>query len=143
MRRVLSSMLLATLALFATLARADVDHTGVLVFTARHLPPITGAEQADRVLYLDGAEKALRALRFTNPGSEAKARAQVSALLQSARGQAAIEAVQQSGEAVALAWQHGITKLPAVLVDGNQVVYGVFDVGTAVSLIKKEGRHAR
>jgi integrating conjugative element protein (TIGR03757 family) len=142
-RRVLSLMLLATLALSVTQARADVDHTGVLVFTAHHLPAITGADQADHVFYLDGADKALRGLRFANPGSEEKARARISAVLQSPRGQAAIEAVQQSGTGVALAWQHGIAKLPAVLVGGDQVVYGVFDVGTALSIIDKEGRHAR
>jgi len=122
--------------------QAEADHTGVMVFTASYLPPITSTDQADRVFFLDVADKALLNLRFANPGSEEKARAQISALLQTPRGKAAIEAVQQAGEGIAIAWQHGITKLPAVLVDGNQVVYGVFDVGAALSLTE-EGRNDR
>jgi len=141
MNRLLKGFLLPLLGALMTPAMAQTDHAGVLVFTATYLPAITGVDRADRVFYLDGANEALKDLRFANPGSEAKAREKIATLLQTPRGQAVIEAVQRSGEGVAAAWQHGIEKLPAVLVGGNQVVYGVFDVDTALSLIEKGGRN--
>ena len=138
------SRLLKTFTLFWALsvpAMAQTDHLGVLVFTATYLPAITGLARADRIFYLDGAKEALKDLRFANPGSEALARKQIAALLQTRRGRAVIDAVRVSGEGVAVAWQHRIEKLPAVLVGGNQVVYGVFDVDAALSLIENGGRN--
>ena len=81
-------------------------------------------------------------LRFTNPGNQKVAVARASAMLQTSAGQAAIEQITQVGEGIALAWQHGIEKLPAVMVGGSHVVYGVFDVNEAVQMIKKEPSYA-
>lgn len=136
---IVSTMLSAT---FVTASQAESDHQGVVVFTARHLPHITSSERADRVFYLDGADAALAGLRFTNPGNQKVAVARASAMLQTSAGQAAIEQITQVGEGIALAWQHGIEKLPAVMVGGSHVVYGVFDVNEAVQMIKKEPSYA-
>ena len=141
MRGLLRALVLVVAGVSAARAETATDHEGVRVFTARFLPPIVAAEQADRVYYLDDADNALMDLRFANPGSEKAARARLSGLLQTPRGKAAIDAVQRAGEGVAMAWQHSITKLPAVLVDGNYVVYGVFDVGVALGLVEQAGSH--
>lgn len=125
---------------------APIDHdatTGVVVFTAHALPAITGLNHADQVFYLDAAEAALTALTLPNPGSEAKARAIAASVFQTPAGKAAIAKIQRTGEGISLAWQHGVRKLPAVLVGGDHVVYGIFDVGHAVALIEADTHHGR
>lgn len=113
-------------------------HSGVLVFTTHDLPPVARTEQADEVYYLDGADAALKALTFANPGSEAQARALASSALQSPEGKAAIDVMQRVAQGISLAWLHGIRKLPAILIGGDRVVYGIFDVGQAVALIQED-----
>jgi len=113
-------------------------HTGVLVFTIHDLPRMARTEQADEVFYLDGADAALKALTFANPGSEAQARAMASSALQTSEGKAAIEVMQRVAQGITLAWQHGIRKLPAILIGGDRVVYGIYDVGQAVALIEED-----
>ena len=49
--------------------------------------------------------------------------------------------LKSSAEAVAMAWQFGIDKLPAVLVDYQYVVYGDFDAKNALARIEAY-RHA-
>lgn len=125
------------LAMCVEAGEAESDHDGVIVFSARHLPSMTGVMQAGHIYYLDGADAALAPLRFANPRNPTRAAAQASVMLQTPEGLAAIEQITEVGKGIALAWQHGITKLPAVMVDGTHVVYGVFDVDEAVQIIKK------
>lgn len=117
------------------------EHNGVLVFTTHALPRIARLEHADQVFYLDAADAVLKKLTFANPGTEARARERASTVLQTPEGEAAIAVIQHVGEGISLAWQHGIRKLPAVMVGGNQVVYGVFDVGQALALIQQDVDH--
>lgn len=107
----------------------------VWVFTAGRLPPLQSVDRANRLFVLDHADKALKRLSFPNPGNEAAARDKAMTIIQSPRGQAAIARMRNSAEATAVAWQHGIEKLPAVLVDEQYVVYGVFDVTLAVQQV--------
>ena len=123
-------VLIATLVLQACITQAA--DTTVWVFTAGRLPAIQNIHQADRLFVLDHADDSLKRLSFPNPGSDAAARDRAMVILQSPRGQAAIARMRNSAEATAVAWQHGIEKLPAVLVDEQYVVYGVFDVASAV-----------
>lgn len=126
---------------YAESTQAGNDHDGVMVFSARHLPAITSPQSADRVFYLDGAGPTLAGLRFTNPGNQELAVARATAMLQTRKGQEAIEQITQVGEGIALAWQHGIERLPAVMVGGTHVVYGVFDVSVALLLVAEaQGR---
>lgn len=109
----------------------------VWVFTAGRLPALQNVYEADRLFVLDHAEDALRRLSFANPGSDAAARDRAMVILQSPRGQAAIARMRNSAEATTVAWQHGIEKLPAILVDDQYVVYGVFDVASAVDRVAR------
>ena len=111
------------------------DQASVWVFTANRLPTLRNLGHADRVFILDHADNALRGLSFNNPGNEAQARDRAMVIIQSPQGQAAISRMRNSAEAIAVAWQHGIEKLPAVLVDERYVVYGVYDVESAVAQI--------
>ena len=109
----------------------------VWVFTADRLPALKNVDRADRVFVLDHADNALKNLSFPNPGSEAAARDRAMLIIQSPQGQAAIARMRQSAEATTVAWQHGIEKLPAVLIDAQFVVYGVYDVAVAVEQIAR------
>lgn len=136
---------LAAMAGLAIPASSDSksDHEGVMVFTSKNLPQITSATHANRVFFLDGAHSALQGLRFPNPGNRDKAIAMASDVLQTEEGREAIETISQTGEGVALAWQHGIRKLPAILVGGTHVVYGVFDVQSALEIIHRRTGYVR
>ena len=107
------------------------------VFTANRLPPLQHVDQAERLFVLDHADNALRRLSFPNPGSEAAARDKALLIIQSPRGQEAIARMRESAEATTIAWMHGIEKLPAVLVDEQYVVYGVFDVAAAIDQVAR------
>ena len=119
-----------------TIAAQATEGT-VWVFTANRLPPLQHVDQAERLFVLDHADNALRRLSFPNPGSEAAARDKALLIIQSPRGQAAIARMRESAEATTIAWMHGIEKLPAVLVDEQYVVYGVFDVAAAIDQVAR------
>ena len=129
-------MTIAGLAMSAQAVLAS-ETSSVWVFTADRLPVLQHVEQADRLFVLDHADTALRGLSFNNPSSEAQARQRAMAIIQSPSGKAAIDRVRNSAEAIAVAWQHGIQKLPAVLVDERYVVYGVYDVESALAQIAR------
>jgi len=118
------------------------DPPAVWVFTADRLPTLQHLGHADRVFVLDHADNLLKALSFANPGNAAQARQRAMAIVQSPAGEVAIERMRHSAEAIAVAWQHGIAKLPAVLVDERYVVYGVYDVESALARITRR-RDAR
>ena len=119
-----------------TIAAQAAEGT-VWVFTANRLPPLQHVDQAERLFVLDHADNALRRLSFPNPGSEAAAREKALLIIQSPRGQEAIARMRESAEATTIAWMHGIEKLPAVLVDEQYVVYGVFDVAAAIDQVAR------
>lgn len=119
-----------------TIAAQAAEGT-VWVFTANRLPPLQHVDQAERLFVLDHADNALRRLSFPNPGSEAAARDKALLIIQSPRGQAAIARMRESAEATTIAWMHGIEKLPAVLVNEQYVVYGVFDVAAAIDQVAR------
>ena len=127
---------IAGLAMPAQAALAS-DPSTVWIFTADRLPTLQHVEQADRLFVLDHADTALRGLSFNNPSSEVQARQRAMAIIQSPKGQAAIDRMRNSAEAIAVAWQHGIQKLPAVLVDERYVVYGVYDVESALAWVAR------
>lgn len=123
--------------LFIHIVSAQAAEGTVWVFTADRLPPLQHVDQADRLFVLDHADDALGRLSFPNPGSEAAAKDKALLIIQSPRGQAAIARMRESAEATTVAWMHGIEKLPAVLVDEQYVVYGVFDVAAAIDQIAR------
>jgi len=96
---------------------------------------------AHHVFVLDDIEKPLAALAFDYPGSDEKARQRANAMLNSPEGQALMAQIKRNAQAVAVAWQSGIEKLPAVLVDEQYVVYGEYDVHAALQRIESY-RHA-
>ena len=125
----------AALAIQAHVTRA-ADPT-VWVFTADRLPSLQNIDKADRLFVLDRADNALKRLSFPNPGVEVAARDRAMGILRSPKGRVALASMRSSAEATVVAWQHGIEKLPAVLVDGQFVVYGLYDVTSAAAHVAR------
>ena len=129
-----------SLPLFLSSNLSAAETGSVRVFTTDQLPPLKHVDLAEHVFVLDDIEKPLASLSFDYPGSEAQARQQANALLNSPRGQALLAKIKRNATAVAVAWQSGIAKLPAVLVDEQFVVYGEYDVRTAIARVEAHRR---
>ena len=133
--------LLPLLLLSAHLCMAE-SSSAVWVFTTEQLPAIKRLDLVDQVFVLDDIERPLQALSFQYPGSEDKARQQANTILNSPQGQILLEQVKRNALSVAIAWQSGITRLPAVLVDEQYVVYGEYNVQAALDRVDRY-HHAR
>ena len=121
---------------------ASTEPASVQVFTTAQLPTLRRLDRATRVWVLDTIENPLKTLSFPYPGNEEAARRQAVSLINSPRGQAVLAQLRSTAQAVALAWQSGIEKLPAVLIDHHYAVYGDYDVQVAVERVALFRAHA-
>lgn len=116
----------------------------VWVFTAEGAPELHGVARADRHFVFHRDNPSLAALRFPNPGSPETAQRMALAQIRSPEGKALMDRIRAASEARLIALMYGIDKLPAVLVDGDYVVYGARDVQAAVDSIaayrRRQGR---
>lgn len=118
-------------------AMAQEAPESVWVFTTQRLPALQRLDLATEVFVLDSIDAPLKNLSFQNPKNETAARQHAMAIIQSPEGQAVLAQLKTHAQAVAIAWQSGIAKLPAVLVDGDYVVYGEYDVQVAIDRIMR------
>lgn len=109
----------------------------IVVYTTRGLPPLRNVDVATQIRVLDAVDASLHRLKFSYPGDPATARAHALTALDSEAGQALVPQLKHSAQSIALAWQHGITRLPAVLVDNAYVVYGDYDVHRALRRVAR------
>ena len=120
------------LTLFPLLMPASVLAGTVLYTNAQHPPMNTDASVS--VIYLDGPEQ-LQAQLFgelsSNPDD---AQRQAQAVLQSPEWQAHEQTLATVYRAVVRAWELGVKKVPAVVFDDKDVVYGTADVARATAL---------
>lgn len=120
------------LTLFPLLMPASVL-AGTVLYTDSHHPPINN-DASVSVIYLDGPEQ-LQAQTFgelsSNPDD---AERQAKAVLQSPQWQAHEQELATVYRAVVRAWELGVTKVPAVVFDNRDVVYGTADVAQALAL---------
>ncbi|EMX8467005.1 TIGR03757 family integrating conjugative element protein [Serratia marcescens] len=120
------------LTLFPLLMPASVL-AGTVLYTDTHHPPMN-TDASVSVIYLDGPEQ-LQAQLFgelsSNPDD---AQRQAQAVLQSAEWQAHEQELATVYRAVVRAWEVGVKKVPAVVFDDKDVVYGTADVARAVAL---------
>ena len=131
------SQVLALVCGISTAAAVAAPPESVWVFTTQQLPAVQRLDLATEVFVLDSIDTPLKNLSFQNPKNEAAARQHAMAIIQSPEGQAVLAQLKTHAQAVAIAWQSGITKLPAVLVDGDYVVYGEYDVQVAIDHIMR------
>jgi integrating conjugative element protein (TIGR03757 family) len=95
--------------------------------------PVTHASGA-RVIELDAPSRLEDRLSAQLPADPAQARAIVRWRLRSG-GAALQQRFADAYQGVTYAWSLGITKIPAVVINGRYVVYGVSDVNRAVAMI--------
>ena len=118
---------LPALALLACSAQADV-----IAFTLSSIPLETDGAT---VYVLDEGDRFAAALGAGLPGDPVEALAEVRRRLATPEGRAARRRIEAASAGRAQAVRLGIGKLPAVVVDGRYVVYGVRDVRCARALI--------
>jgi len=122
-----------TMALCALLPTATAWGSEVRVFTDR-LHPVT-AIPGIRITELDAPTRLEAELAAQLPAD----RAQAAAIVQQRLQQGGFELQRRMASAyqgVADAWSLGVTKIPAVVVDGRYVVYGEPDVARALARIE-------
>ncbi|WP_034949211.1 TIGR03757 family integrating conjugative element protein [Erwinia oleae] len=120
------------LTLFPLLIPASVL-AGTLLYTDSHHPP-TNSDASVTVIYLDGPER-LQAQLFgelsPNPDEAAQ---QAQTVIQSPQWQAHQQPMVMAWRAVVRARELGVKKVPAVVFDDKDVVYGTADVAQAIAL---------
>lgn len=114
----------------APLAVADV----LAISNAAH--PLTNSAGA-RVILLDAPERLEQQLSEGLPADPRQAAAIMQQRMRSASAQQLGRDLAKAHQDVADAWSLGVTKLPAVVVDRQYVVYGQPDVAAAVASIKR------
>ena len=118
------------LVLAASPAAGDGD---VVAFTLSSMPlRTTGAAE---VHLLDARDGHAEAFGANLPGDPERALAEARRRMATHAGRAALARIAAAAPGNALAARLGIEKLPAVVVDGRYVVYGVRDVARAVERV--------
>jgi integrating conjugative element protein (TIGR03757 family) len=106
---------------------------GTVLYTDSHHPP-TNVDASVSVIYLDGPEQ-LQAQTFGELSSNPdEAERQAKTVLQSPQWLAHEQELATVYRTVVRAWELGVTKVPAVVFDDREVVYGTADVAQAVAL---------
>jgi len=118
-------------ALAGTATRAS----GVLVFTDRQHP--FRASSPVRVIELDAPERLLKSELVAHLSTDPEQAAAVAKQRLGHGGAALQKRLVTAYQGVVEAWGLGITKIPAVVVDRQYVVYGVPDVDRALELIEQ------
>ena len=120
------------LTLFPLLMPASVL-AGTVLYTDSHHPP-TNIDASVSVIYLDGPEQLQKQLFGELSSNPDEAERQAQAVLKSPQWQANEQQLATVYRAVVHAWELGVKKVPAVVFDDTDVVYGTADVAQAVSL---------
>ncbi len=120
------------LTLFPLLMPASVL-AGTVLYTDSHHPP-SNVDASVSVIYLDGPEQ-LQGQTFGELSSNPdEAERQAKTVLQSPQWQAHEQELATVYRAVVRTWELGVTKVPAVVFDDRDVVYGTADVALAIAL---------
>jgi len=140
-RRLLAPWALFAVALATSPARAqDLYHgiTKVEVFanSAMVITPIQ-AEQYQLVIYrLDALKNVEAAINRNIPKTEAAARAYFAANQAEIKRQIT-PAVLNGANGIAMARHYKLDRIPAIVVDGVSVIYGVTNVDQAIAMVQK------
>ena len=120
------------LTLFPLLMPASVL-AGTVLYTDAHHPPANN-DASVVVIYLDGPEQLQTQLFGELSSNPDDAQRQAQAVLLSPEWQAHEQALATVYRAVVRAWELGVKKVPAVVFDDKDVVYGTADIAQAVAL---------
>ncbi|KAF0804398.1 TIGR03757 family integrating conjugative element protein [Alloalcanivorax xenomutans] len=129
-------LLAAALGTSAGLTLLPPAYAGTEVFTVA-TEPMTSVPDDAVVVELDAPARLDGALSMDLPADPDAAAQAMQARMRSDDWQHVFKEYGRAYEAVARAWQIGIEKIPAVVVDGTYVVYGVHDVAQALQRIEQ------
>ncbi|QEA39627.1 TIGR03757 family integrating conjugative element protein [Pistricoccus aurantiacus] len=130
-RAVLSSLCLVTVLLWSAGANAGVE-----VFTIAGEPVIHVPDDA-AVIELDAPARLDARLSRDLPTDSERAKQVLQSRMSGPQWRAMLERYRALHLGVARAWMLGIEKVPAVVVDGQYVVYGEPDVGLALEAVER------
>jgi integrating conjugative element protein (TIGR03757 family) len=126
------------LTLFPLLMPAPV-FAGTVLYTDSHHPP-RNADASVAVIYLDGPEQLHAQIFGALPSDPDEAARQAKAIIQSPQWREHERQLTTAWRAVVSARELGIKKVPAVVFDNQDVVYGTADVAQAAALRAQGGR---
>lgn len=121
------------------LLAAPSTFAGIEVFTASHIPVFQVPSDAT-VVELDALAGLDEQLGYQLPTNLQQAERIAQQRLQSPSFQALAQRYEQAAMAISRAWMLGINKIPAVVVNGQYVVYGQPNVAAALALIAQQAR---
>lgn len=101
------------------------------IFTTSFLPPFDQADGSAVVYVLDKPEQVMALLGSKAKGRQKEAENNITNFMATREGRAVMNELKQSFGGVVKAWSHQIKYLPAVLVDGKYVMYGINNLGHA------------
>lgn len=109
---------------------------GVVLYTTSDHPPENAGGEVE-IVYLDASDTLTDAW-FAGQGIELSAQnaPRIAQALQSPQWQAQEAQLQQTYQGIIRAWQLGVERLPAVVVDDKWVVYGLTDIDRARSEVE-------
>lgn len=123
------------LTLFPLMMPASLIASTVL-YTDSHHPPMNN-DASVTVIYLDGPEQLQMQLFGALSSNPDEAQRQAKAVLQSPQWQAHEQELATVYSALVRAWELGVKKVPAVVFDDRDVVYGTADIAQATALRAK------
>lgn len=108
----------------------------VTIYTTYDLPAVFSREPATRI-YLDEPQRMMQTLSATRGISNRLSTGQVMRVISQKHGQHYFREVGRANAGLVQAWGHGITDLPAIVIDDHYVIYGIYDVRRARDLLAK------
>lgn len=121
------------------LLAAPSTFASVEVFTASHIPVFQVPSDAT-VVELDALAGLDEQLGYQLPANLQQAERIAQQRLQSPSFQVLAQRYEQAAMAISRAWMLRINKIPAVVVNGQYVVYGQPNVAAALALIAQQAR---
>lgn len=108
----------------------------VKVFTTSSLRVVPSKTSPAQIIYLDEGELLVQQLGRSLPNDQPAAEKEVLKRMATREGEALVEKIGSAYDGVVQAWSRGITKLPAILIDDQYVVYGIYNVDDALEIYR-------
>lgn len=110
----------------ATLAAPE----SVAVYTTTHLPPVRSGEPVN-THYINLPDILMQDLATVPGVRQGMTGGEIMARISEQKGSGYFEKIAKAIQGQVKAWGHGIDYLPAIVIDDQYIVYGVYDVATA------------
>lgn len=127
---VLKLSILFLMLLCGAMTALDVCAQSVTVYTLSELPPVHSREKI-HLVYLDKPQRMMQTLNATKGINNKLSAGEVMHIITATHGQHYLNSVGEAVAAVVRARSRGVKYLPAIVIDDDYAVYGVYDVEQA------------